>query len=598
MTVPGRAFLEVERSVSGRRWTARLEDGRAAQAICQKHDLPEILGRVLAARGVGLDEVETYLNPTLRSLMPQPAAIADMEKGAARIADAIMSGERIGMISDYDVDGMASAALLMHFFRAVGGEATVHIPDRLREGYGPSIAAVERLKGDGARLLLTLDCGVGAHDPLARAGALGLDVVIVDHHQSGEVLPAALAVINPNRHDDVSGQGHLCAAGLAFILVGVINRTLRARGWYGTDRAEPNLLRWLEFVALATVCDVVPLTGLNRAYVTQGLKIMARRDHPGVAALCDVARLRRRPDTYALGYLLGPRLNAAGRVGRASRGLDLLLASDQAGAMTIAQELEALNRERQSIEIGVLDQAVMQAEASLGRERMPPVVVVAGENWHPGVLGLVAARLKERFDRPAIAIGHGAKSDLATGSGRSITGIDLGAAIRAAQEAGIVAKGGGHAMAAGLTVARDRIGDLRGFLEARLADEPALGAPRTLRLDGAITATGATLDLVELLEQAGPYGAGNPSPVFALPAHRVAWADSAGSDHIRLMLQAADGSRLKAVAFRALNTEMGELLLSERQLSLHVAGRLQCDEWNGKREACLHIEDVARVPST
>jgi single-stranded-DNA-specific exonuclease len=590
-----RAFLEVERSITGRRWIARLADFRAAEAIAQKHELPELLGRVLAARGVEVDAVESYLNPTLRTLMPQPGAIADMELGARRIADAVMRQEGIGIISDYDVDGMASAALLLNFLRGAGSDATIHIPDRLSEGYGPSVAAVDRLQQAGARLLVTLDCGVVAHDPLERASALGLDTVIVDHHQPGEALPKALAVINPNRNDDLSGLGYLCAAGLSFILVGLINRALRESGWYGPERPESNLLQWLEFVALATVCDVVPLKGLNRAYVTQGLKIMARRNNPGLAALGDVARLKRRPDAYALGYLLGPRLNAAGRIDRAMRGLELLMAPDHGTAMPIAQELEALNRERQVIEIGIVAEAVAQAEAALGRERLAPVIVAIGENWHPGVLGLVAARLKERFDRPSIALGFSAAAESASGSGRSIQGIDLGAAIRAALEAGIITKGGGHAMAAGLTVARARIGDLSAFLEERIAGSPALGAQRTLGIDGALTASGATLDLVELLEQAGPYGAGNPAPIFALPAHRVAWADSAGSDHVRLVLQATDGTRLKAVAFRALGTELGETLLSERQFPLHVAGRLQIDEWNGKREPALHIEDAARV---
>jgi single-stranded-DNA-specific exonuclease len=595
VTTQSRAFLDVERSLTGRRWVARLEDLRTAEAIAQTHDVPEVLGRVLAARGVAADTAESYLNPTLRALMPKPSAIADMEAGAARLADAIVRRERIGIITDYDVDGMASAALLMRYLRSLGSDVAIHIPDRLSEGYGPSVAAVERLRKAGAQLLVTLDCGVGAHDPLAKANELGLDTVIVDHHQPGQTLPVAAAVINPNRNDDISGLGHLCAAGLTFILIGVCNRLLRARGQFEANRPEPNLLQWLEFVALATVCDVVPLVGLNRAYVTQGLKIMARRNNPGLAALADVARLKRRPDTYALGYLLGPRLNAAGRIDRAQRGVDLLMADDHATAMPIAQELEALNRERQSIELGIVEEAIAQTEAALGRERALPVVVAAGEGWHPGVLGLVAARLKERFDRPALALGYAPNETFASGSGRSIAGIDLGAAVRAALEAGIVAKGGGHAMAAGLSVARERIGDLRAFLEARIGGAPSLTAQRLLRIDGALSASGASLDLIELLEQAGPYGAGNPAPVFALPAHRVAWADSAGSDHVRLMLQAADGSRLKAVAFRALNTELGEVLLSERQFPLHVAGRLQIDDWNGRREAALHLEDAARI---
>ena len=361
-------FLGISRSITGRSWRARSFLSRDAQAIAERNDLPELLGRVLAARAVALDDVETYLNPTLRRLMPQPGALVDMEKGADRLARAIMQGERIGTISDYDVDGVSSAALLTRFLASVGAKNTVHIPDRLTEGYGPSRAAVQSLRERGTELLLTLDCGVLAHDPLAQARTLGMDVIIVDHHQAGATLPDAFAVINPNRQDDISGFGYLCACGVAMILVSVVNRLLRQRGWYGPDRPEPNMLQWLELVALATVCDVVPLTGLNRAYVTQGLKIMARRENPGLAALADVARLKRRPDAYALAFLLGPRLNAAGRIGHANLAFELLVSQDRGRCSIIAAELERLNRERQAIEMSVLDQALREAEAALGAD--------------------------------------------------------------------------------------------------------------------------------------------------------------------------------------------------------------------------------------
>ena len=590
-----RAFLNVERSATGRRWEARLEDQRLAEAISQRHELPDILGRVLAARGVGLDEADAFLNPTLRTLMPQPSALRDMEKGAARLAVAITAGEKIGVIADYDVDGVSSAAILSQFLKSVGSSCAVHIPDRLTEGYGPSQQAVSALKAQGAEVLVTLDCGVMAHDPLAHAAELGLITIIVDHHQAGEDLPEAHAVINPNRQDDISGFGYLCAAGVTMIFIAAVNRVLRQRGFYGPSRPEPNMLQWLELVSLATICDVVPLKGLNRAFVTQGLKIMARRENLGLAALADVARLKRRPDTYALGYLLGPRINAAGRIGSAGLALKLLTTADRGEANMIAQELERLNRERQEIELRVVEQALAQAEAMLGVSHRPSVLVVAAKGWHPGVVGLAAARLKERFNLPGFVLAQNAEGKLASGSGRSISGVDLGAAVREAFEAGIIEKGGGHAMAAGLTVATERLSELRGFLEERLAPQVARAADRALKIDAALTASGATLDLIELLEQAGPYGTGHPAPVFAFPAHRVVYADPAGSDHIRCTLQASDGKRIKAIAFRAMGTDLGELLMSEKQFPLNVAGRLTIDDWSGSRVPSLHIEDAARL---
>lgn len=590
-----RAFLDVERSATGRRWQPRLADARLAEAIAQRHDLPDILGRVLAGRGVGPDEAEAFLNPTLRGLMPQPGALRDMEKGADRFTAAVMRGERIGVISDYDVDGVSSAALLQLFLRAVGSDCAVHIPDRLTEGYGPSAYAVSSLREQGVQVLVTLDCGVAAHDPLAHAAELGLTTIIIDHHQAGAALPEAHAVINPNRQDDVSGLGHLCAAGVTMIFVAAVNRQLRQRGWYGPPRPEPNMLQWLELVALATVCDVVPLKGLNRAYVAQGLKIMARRENPGLAALADVARLKRKPDPYALGFMLGPRLNAAGRIGNAALAFRLLTTRDRGEAAMLAQDLEKLNRERQAVELAVVDQAVMQAEAMMGEGGRQPVLVVSRKGWHPGVVGLAAARLKERFNLPSFVLAEDDAGRQASGSGRSISGVDLGRAVREALEGGIITKGGGHAMAAGLTVAAGRLGDLRAFLEQRLADEVLRNRDRALTIDAALSASGATLDLIELLEQAGPYGTGHPAPVFAFPAHRVVYADAAGSDHVRLTLASADGKRLKAIAFRAMGTELGELLLSERQFPLHVAGRLTIDDWSGSRVPSLHIEDAARV---
>jgi single-stranded-DNA-specific exonuclease len=588
-------FLNVSRSAKGQRWVARLQDNRVAEAMAQQHDLPEILSRVLAGRGVAIDEAEAFLNPTLRALMPQPDAFRDMEKGAARLAMAIRTREKIGIISDYDVDGVSSAAVMLRFLKSVGADARVYIPDRISEGYGPSEKAVQTLKDEGTELLLTLDCGVLSHDPLAHAALLGLETIIVDHHQASAELPEAHAVINPNRQDDVSGQGHLCAAGVVMILVAATNKLLRQQGHYGATVAEPNLLQWLELVALATVCDVVPLKGLNRAYVTQGLKIMARRENPGLAALADVAGLKRRPDVYALGFMLGPRLNAAGRVGHADEALALLMASDKGEAANLARGLDDLNRKRQTIEIRAVDEAVAQAELSLGKERKPAILVAAAEGWHPGVVGLVAARLKERFRIPAFALAINGKTGLAVGSGRSVSGVDLGSAVRAAMEQGILLKGGGHAMAAGLTVEIGKLADLRQFLGDALSAQVEAARDDALLVDGSMTATGATLDLIELLDQAGPYGSAHPSPLFVFPAHRVVYADAAGTDHIRCTIAAADGTRIKAIAFRAMGTELGELLLSERHFPLHIAGRLVADEWGAKRQPSLQIEDVATV---
>ena len=589
------AFLDVEKSIKGQRWVARLDDQRLAHTIAEKNELPEILGRVMAARGVTSDEAEAFLNPTLRSLMPQPSAFMDMEKGAARLAEAIVKKEVIGIISDYDVDGVSSAAIMVRFLASVGHEANVYIPDRLTEGYGPSEKAVSTLKEQGTELLLTLDCGVMSHDPLAHAADLGLTTIIVDHHQAGLELPHAYAVINPNRQDDMSGQGHLCAAGVVMILIAAVNKQLRTLGHYNEQRTEPNMLQWLELVALATVCDVVPLKGLNRAYVTQGLRIMSRRENQGISALADIGGLKRRPDVYALGFILGPRINAAGRVGHAEEALALLTTNDKGEAYALARNLDDLNRKRQVIELRVVDEAIAQAEAAMGKDKRPSIVVVAADGWHPGVVGLAASRLKDRFTVPSLVLAMNTKTGLATGSGRSIAGVDLGKAVRLASEAGILTKGGGHAMAAGLTVPIEKLAELRQFLDEALSAEVENLRDPSLAVDGALTASGATLDLIELLEQAGPYGSAHPSPMFVFPAHKVIYADQAGTDHVRCTLVASDGTKLKAIAFRALNTELGELLLSERNHPIHIAGRLVADEWGAKRVPSLQIEDAASI---
>ncbi len=593
-------YLNVERSLSGRAWVERPQDGRAALAIAQQLGLPEILGRVLAARGVGAQEAEGHLSPTLRSLMPLPETVRDMTKAAARIARAVTEGEGIAVIGDYDVDGTCSAAIMAEFLAACGVSAEIHIPHRVEEGYGPSPRAVEALAKKGARLLLTLDCGSMAHEALDRAAALGMETVVADHHQMTGAPPAAHAIVNPNRPDDLSGLGHLCAAGVVFMLIAATARELSAAGfWEKTGRPRPDLLQWLDLVALATVCDVVPLRGLNRAYVRQGLKVMAMRARPGLAALADVAGLRRRADAHALGFVLGPRINAAGRIGHAGEAVELFMTRDMAHAQRLAARLEKLNAERREIEARLVEEALRMAEALPespgGAERPSGPLVVAGEGWHPGLLGLVASRLKERFSTPVFALGIDPEKGEASGSARSVAGVDIGRAVARAVAAGVLLRGGGHAMAAGLALKAERIGELRAFMEETMAAELAgLPAAPELPIDGALAAGGATAELTALLERAGPFGAGNPTPVFAFPAHRVTWADVVGGAHVRCTLKAGDGSTLRAVAFRALGTELGRTLLEERVMPLHVAGRLAPDDYAGRGAVRLLITDAAR----
>lgn len=591
-----KSFLGVGRSVTGRQWIDRLGDVQAMAALRQRHDLPEIVARVLAARGVAAEEAAGFLAPTLKNLMPQPSLIRDMEAGASRIADAIVAGEKTAVYGDFDVDGATSSAMLKRFAAMVGADFDIYIPDRLREGYGPNAAAFKALADDGVRLIITVDCGIAAFDPARQARADGVDLVIVDHHLAGEHLPDAVAVINPNRQDDLSGYGFLAAAGVTFVLIAAVNKALRERGRYGSGREEPDLMSLLDLAALGTVCDMVPLTGLNRALVTQGFKVMAGRGNVGLSALGDVAQLRRRPDVYAAGFVLGPRINAGGRLGYSDLGARLLTTTDRGEADAIAEQLSQLNARRQDIEQRVLADAMDQAERALGHDGALPALVVSGDDWHQGVTGLVAGRLKDRFHRPAFAIGF-ANSDVGTGSGRSVPGLDLGTAIRDAAERGHVVRGGGHAMAAGLTIERGKLGAFRQFLEERFAGTGAEpGTPPQLKLDGALSAGAATPDLIDLLDRAGPYGIGNPSPRFAFPAHQVVYADIAGKDHVRCTLRADDGAPLKAIAFRAIGTDLGRLLLDHQRVPLHIAGRLTIDDWGGGRRAQLFIEDAAHPP--
>jgi single-stranded-DNA-specific exonuclease len=590
-----RYFLGVERSATGRAWRDRLDERASARAlaIVQRHDLPELLARVLAGRGVEVEDALAFLDPTVRTLMPDPDTLAGMAVAAARIADAIGRGETVAIFGDYDVDGATAAATLARFLRACGLAPLIHIPDRLFEGYGPNVEAVRSLAERGATLLVTVDCGTTSHDALAEAARLGMQTIVIDHHLADEQLPPALAVINPNRQDDLSQLGHLAAVGLVFMTLVALNRELRKRGFWTAERPAPDLLGHLDLVALGTVADVVPLKGLNRAFVAKGLLAMRRRDHVGLTALMDVARLSGPPEPWHLGFLLGPRINAGGRIGRATLGVDLLLNDDTVEAARLAAELDRLNRERQAIEIQTVAQAEAEALAALGIEDKGAVVVTAAEGWHPGVVGLVAARLKEKFGRPAFAIAL-EPGGLGTGSGRSITGVDLGRAVRQAVQEGILVKGGGHAMAAGVTLRKSALAEFRAYLEDALG--AAVAAARrvdVLLIDGALTAAAATSEMVATLARAGPFGAGNPEPVMALPAHTVAYAEEVGQAHVRVRLRAGDGAAINAIAFRAAGQSLGSALMQSRGLKVHAAGCLAVDRWQGEERVQLRLIDIA-----
>lgn len=594
-----RLFLGIEKSALGRAWRDRLDEpGRArALAITQSLALPDILARVLAGRGVGADTAEAFLEPTIREAMPDPSVLTDMDRAVERLAKAVLTGEQVAIFGDYDVDGASSSAVLALFLRAAGLDPLLHIPDRIFEGYGPNAEALRMLAGKGATLLVTLDCGTTSHQVLGEAAAIGLDVVVCDHHQADETLPAVEAIVNPNRQDDLSGLGQLCAAGVTFMMVVALNRHLRGKGHWTTARPEPDLMGLLDLVALGTVADVVPLTGLNRAFVTRGLVVMRRRESAGLRALMDVARLDGPPTPYHLGFLLGPRINAGGRIGDAALGLRLLMTEDTLEAGRIAADLDRLNRERQVVELGTVAEAEAEALAALGPlEEGASVVVTAGNGWHPGVVGLVASRLKERFKRPAFAIAF--TGEVGTGSGRSVAGVDLGTAVRRAVGAGILVKGGGHAMAAGITVQRDRLAAFRAFLEGHLANAVTRARREdTLLVDAATTAAALSPDLVAMLDRAGPFGTGNPEPVLVLPSHTLVHVDELAGAHLRARLRSGDGKTVEAIAFRAVGQPLGQMLTASRGRSLHVAGSVGINRWQGQERVQFRMIDAALPPA-
>jgi single-stranded-DNA-specific exonuclease len=593
------AFLGVTQSATGRIWRDRVDERGAARALAmvQRLKLPEMLARVIAGRGIALDAVEDFLDPTIRKMMPDPFTVTQMEAAAKRIADAAERREQVAIFGDYDVDGATSAALLAWHLRHCGLDPAIHIPDRIFEGYGPNVDAIRALAAKGNTLLVTVDCGTTSFEPLAEAKTLGMSVVVIDHHQANEELPDVDAVVNPNRLDDISGLGHLAAVGLVLITLVAVNRELRARGFWTPEKPEPNLLDMLHHVALGTVADVAPLIGLNRAFVAKGLIALRRRDHVGHVALMDVARLNGPPEAWHLGFMLGPRINAGGRIGRADLGVRLLLEGDVSEAARIAAELDRLNVERRVIEQAAEAQAEAEALASLGLEDKGSVIVTASEGWHPGVVGLVASRLKEKFARPSFAIAL-EPGGIGTGSGRSISGVDLGKAVRQAVADGLLMKGGGHAMAAGVTLRKEKLGEFRAFLEQRLAPDVAKSRnEKELFIDGAVTARGVTVDLVNTLNRAGPFGQGNPEPVIALPAHQLAYVDEVGQAHLRLRLKAADGAMVNAIAFRSIGQKLGNALQEYRGQQVHVAGSLTVDRWQGQERVQMRVIDVA-LPSS
>lgn len=587
------AVLSVEKSVIGKRWVFAQTDERLAAGIAQAHDLPEMVSRILVSRGVGFDDVAEFLTPTLKAQLPNPSTLQDMDKAAERIASAIMTGEKVAVFGDYDVDGATSSALLKRFFAAQGRDLRVYIPDRINEGYGPNAPALLKLQGEGMRLVITVDCGITAFEPLAIGAAAGLDIIVLDHHRAEPKLPPVHSVVNPNRLDDTSGQGHMAAVGVTFLTIVAVNRLLRAQGWYNEQRPEPRILQWLDIVALGTVCDIVPLTGVNRAFVAQGLRVMAMRMNPGITALADLAAVSEAPTAFHAGFVFGPRVNAGGRVGESNLGWRLLATDDTLEARVLAKKLHEYNAERKNIEEDVIDSAVAYVEEKITDDL---VIVAGGEGWHPGVIGIVAARIKEKYNRPTCVVSFDDR-DIGKASARSVAGIDLGAAIIAAKDAGLLIAGGGHKMAAGFTVARAKFPALCVFLNEHAKEQlkGASFAPE-LRLDSVLSTHALTIDLVEKLGMLAPYGAGNSEPRFALTGVKVVRATVVGERHVSCYIQdTAGGTSIKGIAFRAMDTELGPLLLKGGNAPMHLAGHATINTWQGKRSVNFQIVDACPV---
>ena len=586
--------LGVSRSAAGQVWKFRPSDDRLVLAMCQRHTIPDILARVLVARGVALEEVPAYLEPRLRDLLPDPSCLTDMDKAAERLALAVEHDENIAVFGDYDVDGATSSAVLSRYFAALGKHLRVYIPDRQKEGYGPNIDAFRQLQDEGNNLIVTVDCGTMAHDTLAAAHASGIEVIVADHHQTGGGLPTCFALVNPRRADDTSGLGDLAAVGVTFLLVVAVNRCLRRSGYFDT-RAEPDVLGLLDIVALGTVCDVVPLQGLNRALVRQGVAVAAQTNNEGIRALARVSRASQQLGAYEFGFQLGPRLNAGGRVGEASLGARLLSTESSEEASGFAMRLDDLNAERRAIEAEVLSEAMHDAENKIAAHNAPPPYFLAARaGWHPGVIGIVAGRVKDRFKRPSFVIALD-KDGLGKGSARSITGIDIGRLIAGAVDLGLIEAGGGHAMAAGLTLRAEQMAGFEAYLSQELGAF-ALDGPRDLWLDATLSPAAVNTDLFELIQKAGPFGAGNAEPRFVFPAVRVLQSAIVGDGHVRCILAGREGGRLKAIAFSSVPESVRALLTKQPSLC-HIAGFLRADNWNGRNDVQLMVHDAAYADS-
>jgi single-stranded-DNA-specific exonuclease len=576
-------------SLSGRQWRLHSIDNRLVERLVREAGVNDTLARVLATRGVTPETAHDFLHPTLKSLMPDPSALAGMDEAVARLVKAINAKESIAVFGDYDVDGATSSALLKRFFRSIGIDLVVYIPDRMKEGYGPNAPAMQQLAAQGVKVVITVDCGITAFEPLSVAKNAGLDVVVVDHHKAEPRLPDAAAVINPNRLDCTSKQGHLAAVGVTFLFVVALNRALRTSGWYAANNiTEPDLRQWLDIVALGTVADVVPLIGLNRAYVLSGLNVLGKGANAGFAALRKVSAIESAPSAYHLGFMYGPRVNAGGRVGQADLGIRILSTEDPDEAAALALRLDDHNRERKDIEAAVLAEAIEQIET---RNEDRSVLFAVGQSWHPGVIGIVASRLKDRYDRPTCVVAL--DGGMAKGSGRSVRGVDLGKAVLAARDLGLLFNGGGHAMAAGFTVEEARLPGFIDFMEKHVAAQVASGGSvMTHDLDGVLSIDAVTTEFARMLGELEPYGAGNDEPRFAVVDAQVAKADIVGTGHVRCFLTSRAGGRLKAIAFRSADSELGVGLLNSKGRTLHLSGKIQLETWQGRTNAQLLIDDA------
>jgi single-stranded-DNA-specific exonuclease len=580
--------LSVDSSALNRRWIWRTSQSVDSLAYTQRFGVPEVVGRLMSSRGIPLDAAEDFLNPTLRRLLPNPSNLIDMDVASDRIASAVRNAETVAIFGDYDVDGASSAALMVDFLRGLGCSVMHYVPDRLKEGYGPNGPALVSLHERGASLIITVDCGIAAADAIGKVAGR-CDVIVLDHHKAEGPPPPALATVNPNRLDCPSKLHYLCATAVAFLAAVAVCRTLRRSGFFTEDRGEPNLVKMLDLVALATICDMMPLQGVNRAFVIQGLKIMAKRERPGLAALMSVIKENGIPTSKTLGFGIGPRINAAGRIDECDLGVRLLTCEDTIDAMDMAERLDSINKRRQEVEAGVLDAAIETAAAQL--EAGHACILIANEGWHPGIVGIVAGRVKERFNRPALIAGI--IGETAKGSGRSVTGLDLGAAIIAARQTGLLLSGGGHAMAAGFSCKASDIERLHAFLDSRLIKAKELPAAADLLIDGALTTRGANAELADEIDKLSPFGGGNDEPTFVVQDARIVKADRIGEKKttIRVFVEGQDGGRLKGIIFRATEGPMVDLLLNSQRRPVHLAGKLRNETWNDTKSATFYIED-------